>query len=335
MPKIRIIQVGIGGMGDVWLRAVRSLDCAEHVAMVDINPSVIERQCARYGLEKARCFTSLSQALSEVTADAVLDITPPRFHEEVAMQAFAAGLHVLSEKPLAESPEAARRIVEQGERAGLVHMVAQNYRYSPPVQTLKGALDKSEVGRPSQVRVDFFKGPHFGGFRAEMDYPLIVDMAIHHFDMLRYLLGSEPTAVFGRSWNPPWSWFKGDAASFVLFDFDDVHVSYNASWCSNGAETPWNGNWRFECEKGVVEMNGDHVYLTPVGRPTREVPLVEMPLQGQSYLLAEFCRALTEGHVPATSGRDNLKSLEMVFSALRSFESGQVVHMAARTPPPR
>ncbi len=314
-------------MGDVWLRTVRSLDCAEHVAMVDINPSVIERQCARYGLDRKRCFTSLPQALSEVEADAVLDITPPRFHEEVAMQAFEAGLHVLSEKPLADSLEAARRIVERSERAGLVHMVAQNYRYSPPVQTLKAALAGGEMGRPAQVRVDFFKGPHFGGFRVEMDYPLIVDMAIHHFDMLRYLLDAEPTAVFGRTWNPSWSWFKGDASAFVLFDFGDIHASYNASWCSNGAETPWNGNWRFECEKGVVELKDDRVYVTPVGRPSRQVPPVEMPLSGQSYLLAEFCRAIAEGHVPATSGRDNLKSLGMVFSTLRSFASGQLVRM--------
>src|SRR5207247_4890068 len=118
-----------------------------------------------------------------------------------------------------------------------------------------------ELGGVASVSVQFFKGPHFGGFREEMPYPLIIDMAIHHFDMMRFFLGRDATSVYGRSWNPPWSWYRGDASAAVTLKFGgDVVVSYNGSWCSVGMETPWNANWRFECENGVLVFQDDQVY---------------------------------------------------------------------------
>ena len=62
-----------------------------------------------------------------------------------------------------------------------------------------------DLGTVSAAAVQFFRGPHFGGFRETMAYPLVVDMAIHHFDLMRFLLDRDPVAVSGRSWNPPWS----------------------------------------------------------------------------------------------------------------------------------
>jgi hypothetical protein len=60
--------------------------------------------------------------------------------------------------------------------------------------------------------------------------------------MLRFLLDAEPISVFGYSWNPPWSWYKGDAAASLQFKFNNkaghnTHVAYNGSWCAIGQET--------------------------------------------------------------------------------------------------
>src|SRR5690606_36932089 len=118
--------------------------------------------------------------------------------------------------------------------------------YSIPALTLKHVLESGKMGRITALNVDFYKGPHFGGFREEMPYPLIIDMAIHHFDMMRHFLNSAPLTVYGQSWNPPWSWFRGDASASLLLKFaNDVVVSYNGSWCSVGTEPSWNAHWRF------------------------------------------------------------------------------------------
>ena len=83
------------------------------------------------------------------------------------------------------------------------------------LEILKGVLDSGRLGAVGAVSIRFHRGPHFGGFRDEMPFPLIIDMSIHHFDMMRYLLGREVTDIRGYSFNPAWSWFRGDATAIL------------------------------------------------------------------------------------------------------------------------
>lgn len=332
---MRVIQVGIGGMGNAWLNVVRQSKDVDYAGFVEVSPRVVAEQTAKYGLDPRLIFASLPDALNAVQADGIINVTPPQFHKEVSITALAAGIPVLSEKPLAGTRDDAQAIVDKANESGVLHMVAQNYRYHVPIQTLKHVLDSGQVGKIGAVTVDFFKGPHFGGFREEMRYPLIIDMSIHHFDLMRFFLGSDPVSVFGRSWNPAWSWFNHDASAAVSLQFrDGAVVAYNGSWCSTGQETPWNANWRFECERGVVTLRDDQVYVQNSQLPTgasgigtlTPVEPVLMDRQAQAYLLHEFYESVTQSRLPATTCQDNIKSLGLVFDVIESFETGAIVH---------
>jgi predicted dehydrogenase len=326
MSRIRVIQVGVGGMGNTWLRTVKASDEVEYAAWVDVSAEVLQKQCAAYGFDAAHCYTSLNQALAAEKADGLINVTPPQFHEQTCCAAFEAGLPVLSEKPLADTLDAARRVVACAERTGRVFMVAQNYRYRECIRTLHNLVASGRYGAPGQVHIAFYKGPHFGGFREEMPYPLIIDMSIHHFDMMRYILGADPVNVMGRSWNPYWSWFKGDASAELHFAFTQgLQVVYHGSWCATGDETPWNADWHIECAKGVIVLRNDLVYEAATGEALKPVTLDPMERTAQAYLLHEFCQALTQGVTPATNGRDNLKSLGMVFGAVEAVSTGKMV----------
>jgi predicted dehydrogenase len=272
----------------------------------------------------------LEAALKATRADGVINVTPPQFHRHVSITALEAGVPVLSEKPLADTRIAAQEIVDAANRTGVLHMVTQNYRYGEAPQTLYQTLQQGEMGAIGAIKVDFFKGPHFGGFREEMSYPLIIDMSIHHFDLMRFFLGRDPVSLYGRSWNPPWSWFKGDASAAVTLDFaGGVPVSYHASWVSQGQVTPWNGNWRFECAEGVVALTDD---VVTTQRPDGElvtVPTLEPKRLGQAYLLHEFYEAVVLGKPAVTTCQDNIKSLGIVFDVIQSFESGAPVASSA------
>ncbi len=323
---VKVIQVGIGGMGNAWLRAVQASPDVTHAGFVEVNPAVAAAQTQQYGLDPALIYPSLGAAFDAVAADGIINVTPPQFHKAISIEALERGVPVLSEKPLADTRASARAIVDVANRTGVLHMVAQNYRYKPPLQTLKQALDSGVAGEVGAVHVEFFKGPHFGGFREEMPYPLIIDMSIHHFDLMRFLLGSDPVALFGRSWNPPWSWFRGDASAAVTLDFaNGVTVSYAGSWCSQGRETDWNANWRFECSKGVVAMVDSQVYTQLTGADPVLVETVTMARTDQAYLLHEFYAAIRRGKPAVTTCQDNLNSLEIVFDVVQSFETGAVV----------
>lgn len=323
---MKVIQVGIGGMGNTWLNAVHESPHVEFAALVEIDDGIAAAQVSRYGLGDVPGFKSLRDALASVDADGVIDVTPPRFHEEVSVTAMEAGVPVLSEKPLADTFESAQRIVDKANQTGILHMVAQNYRYRSPIQTLKSALNSGKMGTVGSASVEFFRGPHFGGFREEMPYPLIIDMSIHHFDLMRFLLGSDPVSVYGTSWNPPWSWYAGDASAAVTLTFDgDVVVTYNGSWCSQARDTSWNANWRFECSKGVVVMADDVVYSQATGEEPVLVAPVQMAREGQSYLLEEFRQAVTADSPVGTPCQDNILSLGVVFDVVASFQTGHLV----------
>ena len=326
MQKTQVIQVGIGGMGKTWLKTVLASQEVEFAGFVETNDVIAEKLAQEYGFDKNKIFKSLQEALKHVEADGVIDVTPPRFHEEISLTSLEAGIPVLSEKPLSHTLESAKRIVKKSTETGILHMVAQNYRYNMPTQTLKKILQEGKLGKPGSVTLEFFKGPHFGGFREQMPYPLIIDMAIHHFDAMRFLFESDPLTIYGKSWNPSWSWFDGDASATVLIELKNaLPVSYVASWCSTGKETTGTGDWRIECEKGVIALENDEVWLFPTNREGEKVENVKPQYTAQAYLLHEFLLALTKGITPATTCQDNLKSLRMVFDTIKSFETGVVV----------
>ncbi len=339
---MKVIQVGIGGMGETWLRAVQRSAEVDYAGFVEINDAIARQQAAAYNLDPATIFTSLPAALEKLDADAIIDVTPPQFHKANSILALEAGLPVLSEKPLAGTLEDAQAIVDKARETGLSHMVAQNYRYRPVTQTIKSLLETGELGAVGAVHAEFFKGPHFGGFREEMPHPLIIDMAIHHFDMMRYFLSSDVQEISARSWNPPWSWYKGDASAAASMRFENgVFASYSASWCSQALPTSWNADWRFDCEKGVMLVKDDVVTVQELLRVTdnrgalanahgerRVIPLLEMEREGQDYLLREFFAAVTKGKPVATSAQDNIRTIEFVFGVVQACDSGETVKLS-------
>jgi predicted dehydrogenase len=338
---MRVIQVGIGGMGNAWLNAVQRSPQVEFAGFVEIDADIARAQSEAFNLDPSLIFNSLPTALEQVNADAVINITPPQFHREVTVTALEAGLPVLQEKPLAGTLDEARAIAAAAEDTGVLCSVAQNYRYRPLTQTVKRVLESGELGAVAAVAAEFYKGPHFGGFREEMPHPLIIDMSIHHFDLMRFFLGGDAQTIHASSWNPPWSWFTGDASASAQIGFaNGVQVAYTGSWCSQALETSWNANWRFECERGVLLARDDRVTvqrLLSVGDGPgalvnqhalpEDVPLIDMEREGQDYLLQEFYEAVTARGQTATTAQDNIHTMDLVFGVVRACDSGQPVSL--------
>ena len=335
---MKLIQMGMGLIGSAWLHTILDMGIMSHVAFVEVSVENAARLIERYGLRSAKVFSSLPEALDAVSADGILEAIPPAFRLDTATIAAEAGLPLLSEKPMADTMDNAQRIVDIAEQSGNLHMIGQNYRYKIPVQTVKQVLESGRLGAIRQLTVEHYRGLDLPGFHQQMKYPLLQDMSIHHFDLMRFFLGAEYETVFGRSWNPPWSTHAGDASVAVIFTFPgDITVSYDASWCTNGLPTTWIGNWRFECEKGVLELRNDEIrvqmFRTTTAHehayhPVEEVPLLKMPHDNQAYLAQEFYDLVTTGGEPGTPVQDNIHSLRMVFDVIAACEAGTALTRA-------
>ncbi|MBI4559324.1 MAG: Gfo/Idh/MocA family oxidoreductase [Candidatus Hydrogenedentes bacterium] len=322
----RIIQVGVGGMGAVWTDRVANSKSWKAVAYVDVSEAALKAAAERFGMPKSRCFTSLEEALDAVEADALLDVTPQQFRKATCCAAFDRGLDVLCEKPLADNLRNAKTIVARAKKRARTLMVAQNYRYQPPTQTAKQFIESGRLGDVGYVGVAFHKGPKFGGFRQEMAYPLVLDMSIHHFDMMRCTLGADVRSVQAASIYAPWNWNKGDATAMVQLEMENGGVvNYFASWVATGWETPWNAHWRFEGSNGVLLWENDTLHFSNAPAQRQKLPLVKMPSVHQAFLIEEFARVLDEGREPDTSGQRNLNSFATTWAVVRAAKEKRPV----------
>jgi len=325
---MRFIQVGVGGFGAGWVDRVQADPRASHAALVDVDEGALEQARQKTGLPASACFADYRAAFSQVEADAVLNVTPPAVHHKVALAAFKSGLHVLTEKPLADTMAHARDMVTAAQKAGLTLMVSQNYRFRRWVRTVQQLLQEG-YGSPDNISVRFAKAPRFeGSYRLKMEHPLVVDMSIHHFDLMRALSGRNPVSVFATTWKPQWSWFDHDPCCMAVFEFEGgLRVCYDASWVCRGRETTWDGYWRIECSRATVELLGGVVRVIEADSDGKEVEITlrSMQAEDQGYALMEFQDAIGEGREPETSGRDNLNSLAMVFAVLKSARTHRPV----------
>ena len=139
----------------------------------------------------------------------------------------------------------ARRMVKTADAAGKLYMVSQSRRYNARHAGLARALADGRIGALTTLNCAFYIGAHFGGFREAMPSPLILDMSIHHFDLMRCILGADIDSVQALSTNAPWNWNKGDATIMAQLELSNhCHVNYFGSWVARGRETGWNANWR-------------------------------------------------------------------------------------------
>lgn len=334
MATFKALIVGAGGMGRAWGRNLRDCEQTEVVGWVDIRPGIAEQAADEVGLSGLHLGTDLGKALAETRADFVVDVTVPEAHHAVTLQALQAGLPVLGEKPMASSMEEAWEMVAASERAGKLYMVSQSRRYDPRLRAYRQLIER-ETGPLGILNSDFYIGAHFGGFRDEMDSPLILDMAIHTFDAARYLSGADPVAVYCEEFNPPWSWYRGDACATAIFEMTGgLRYTYRGSWCSEGRHTPWESEWRAVGPKGTATWDGRGAPVAEVVVETgefhskleeRTTPVKEEPYQGIAGSLRDFLHALATGATPMGECHDNIKSLAMVFGAIESAAAGKRV----------
>ncbi|MET7277594.1 Gfo/Idh/MocA family oxidoreductase [Kribbella sp. NPDC005582] len=326
MPEpLRLLQVGAGGMGRAWLGNIAKNPDVVLVGLVDLDVALARQAADEHGYGDVPVAASIDELAAG--ADAVVDVTVPAAHPVVSATALGLGLPVLSEKPLAESVRQCLQMVAASEISGKLLMVSQSRRYFRAGNAF--ARQIAELGAVGSLSCEFFKAPHFGGFRERMAEPLLIDMAIHQFDLARKLIGSAPVSVYCESYNPEWSWFEGNAAANAVFAFaNGTRFAFNGSWCAPGLETSWNGHWRASTAGGTAYWDGDNAPTVELA--SGEAVVAELTDEPEEIAgsLAEFVAAVRSGTVPQSEAHSNVISVAMVEAAVQSAATGAPVRIA-------
>jgi predicted dehydrogenase len=196
-------------------------------------------------------------------------------------------------------------------------------------------MSQNPLGALGHGHIDFYIPADFTGtFRETMEFPLLVDMAIHHIDLIRAVTGKNIRRVTAQTFNPPWSWYQHHAGLKMLLELDDnLSFSYSGDWSALGKSTAWNGNWRLQCERGSMHLEHDKLMLHRSDRwnknPTSEsVEVPALPENGQQILLRKFADAIRTNTSSETSGEDNLWSFGTVIAAVTSAKEKRPVNVA-------
>ena len=342
---MRIAVIGTGKIGRLRIASVTQAADHELVAVMDVS----REAAAAAAAGTAATVVADIDALLALAPDIVVISTPPHTHRDLAEACFAAGAHVLCEKPLAHTVEDGRAIVAAAEAAGRRLATGFNMRYYPFAKAVREAVERGQIGRITHVRVF---GGHDGlhNFSADWQYrmPLsgggaMMDVGIHASDLARHFLG-DITQVFGvmseRVWNLPGS---EDDAIAVFRNPDGIAASYHATW------QEWKGY------ATSIEVYGDQGMASGSYAPMRSMVITRSPdgklrkarrfypeimvreklkswtstaLLSFEDELRDFTAAIEgrDGGAHA-DGHDGLRALELVRAVRQSSDTGQAVHL--------
>lgn len=324
---LRLVVVGAGPMGRRWIDAISRNRDVELVGVADLVPDVARRALTELDVE-ARVGSDATELAMESGAHAIVDAAVPAAHHAVTWKALRAHIPVLGEKPAAATTAQALSLAATSRDSGTLFVVSQSRRFNRNVLALREAV--RAVGEVGIMSAQFFRAPHFGGFRESMSHPLLLDMAIHPFDTARYLIEAEPVSVVCEEFNPSWSWYAGDAAVVATFTMSNgARFAYTASWCSPGLETSWNGEWRLSGRHGSALWDGEEApQVQNEAGPNQTVDVPEVPGESIHGSLVEFIDTLRSGEVSRGEIGENIQSLLMVEAAVRASETGERIVIA-------
>lgn len=333
----RAIQVGLGNWGFSWAKdVIPMVKAIEPVAYVDANPDTLKRAQDELGIAPEMCFANLADAAASTKADLVIATLRTEAHFPVVEQALDLGLHVLVEKPFTSTMQEAHALVAKAKAKDRILMVSQNYRHHPaPIEVARMVANRT-LGDVNLVSIDFRKHAPSVGYRFwDIPDPLLADMSIHHFDLMRMVLGDNPRRVSCRTWNVEDSQFVHHPIGVATIEFEKgTIVSYRGSWMSGAQDTAWSGEWSMDCSQGEIfwasrdqKITGslpDIVRVTRMGKKAEEAKLGKPDYLDRAGALNAIADAIDTGVAPEffSSGKDNIMSMALVRATVTSAANG-------------
>ena len=333
MTRCRFLLLGAGFFARKWLEAMKARDDCEVIGVASRTRTMAEDLQRDFALSGATLYGGWEEALAAGKADAVLVTLPQMLHPQASIRALRAGSHVLCEKPLAVDMAGARAVYEAARtHSGQVVMVDQNFRWRPHIQALRRGLREGLVGRVGHVAFECrqqIRRKTVNAWREKMPEPFLLDYAIHHFDLMRYLTGEEAVRVVGLSFQPAWSWFEGNAAAAAIVSLrNGAVVDYGGSMVSQGMETTQEGLITVIGEKGTLHLDGKSQVTLHGQGEARTFPPEPVPGGELGYALAEFLAAIREKRQPETHVAEHVRSLALPLAVVESSRRGAPVEMA-------
>jgi predicted dehydrogenase len=347
MDTVRIGIVGSGFMGRTYAEVLDKHTHGATLVAVAVGRRA-EGLAAEYGVTAE---PSVEALVARPDIDAVILATPEQIRLDQVRAAAAAGKHVLSEKPFAPDVAQADQMIAACRDAGVTLMVCQTARYRGTLAHAKQLVDAGRIGRVLQIR-SYAMGRRQDFIDFVQLKPWIIettggsffyDQAVHNFDYMRWLVGSEVEQVFAyvaTQTGLPW---PGMSIMAQLRYQSGAMAQLNLCFELPDAEFPEHTT-RFQVvgERGLLDL--DMYTNVRLGQQGRWETIWEQPpidfandpnspirLAAHAAMVQEFISSLLERRPPAISGADGRAAVETCEACMISAQLGQAVSLPLAT----
>lgn len=332
---LKAVVIGVGAMGRNHARVYTEIAQTRLVGVADANALTGQQIAARYNVPAYEDYRAL---LEREKPDIATIAVPTRYHREVADSVMAAGVDVLIEKPIAATVEEAQALVASAQALGRRLMVGHIVRFSPAIQALKEHLAAGELGKIFQM-VCRRVGPFPPRVR---DVGVVVDLAPHDLDVMRFISGAEPTRVFAETEQRIHTEHEDLMTALLRFDNEMTGV-LDINWLTpqkvrEVAVLGEQGMFRaddltqdlFFYENS--DANGVAWGHLSILKGVSEGRMVRYPIQRYEPLRAEleaFATAVLNDTPMPVSGADGLAALRLALAVVESGKTHQVIEVQA------
>lgn len=321
-------MVRIGLLGRGFMATVHALRYAEMdgVCVVAVaSPSEPTRFAAEYAPDAA-VYDASVEMYDKESLDAVDVCTPTHTHRELVEPALERGLDVLCEKPVERTLSDARSMADAVAESAGTFMPGHTLRFFPEYAKARERVHKGDIGSPGTARTlrqspfdersDWFADDEKSG-------GVLLDLAIHDFDFLRWTFG-EPERVFAR--RKRWDDHEYALATLRFENGAVAHV--DARW-PNRPDLSFHTRFELGGEQGLIEFDSEDVSPIEVSskrsEPARDP--IDEPLEKDPYRLEleAFVECVRSGREPPITIGDGIESLRTALAAIESAETGRPV----------
>lgn len=335
---VRIGVVGYGYWGPNLVRNFAETRGATLAAVADLDPKKLALVNQRFPAVKTT--TSFQELLDDPAIDAIAIATPVNTHFPLGMAALQAGKHLWLEKPMTETSEQARQLVEEAEKRGLVLLVDHTFIYTGAVQKMGEIVRSGELGS-----VYYYDSTRVNLGLFQRDVSVIADLAVHDFAILDYLLGEHPLAVSATGINH----FPGtpENLAFITLHYKSGIIAHtNVSWLApvKVRQVLLGGSKKMIVYDDMDPSEKIKVYDKGVDFPDDPAKVQEMrvgyrtgdmwapKLASVEALKLEgehFVDCIVNGKTPQTDGRLGLRVVELIEAADISMRGrGEAVYVS-------
>ena len=322
--KFGLCVIGCGSFARTFANAIQNELADIELYFASRDPGRAAAFASEYG--GAGSFGAYESALADYRVNGVYICTPHFLHLDHAQMAAGAGKHILLEKPLARTSREAQAIVNVADKTGITLMVAENYRFMPPVLAAKAMVDQDELGelRLVQLQEDFPFQPAEWRNNAESNGGgVLIDGGIHKASLLAYLAGN-PFEIYAAEVPSALPGLEAEDGVVAMLRYSSGLVGViNHTWSAGPhSERPW-VTLSGSTASIAFELGGDWIdTIDASGRLRQQLSDDRAGLAG---MVREFRLSVQEKRTPAVTGEEGARDVALVQACYESMRSGTPV----------